>query len=134
MKRAEIHANDVERTMSLKVPGMYSSALLIKTRDGRIYVENGNNLNQVQEQSPEHEYLQYLVSMKNPHVGAEAMKGNRLELPYGVFHDEGIVFEKGKDGAYFESNTGNTFRKLEKIEPLKIKFPETSEGYGIYGD
>ncbi len=62
------------------------------------------------------------------------MKGNRLELPYGVFHDEGIVFEKGKDGAYFESNTGNTFRKLEKIEPLKIKFPETSEGYGIYGD
>ena len=34
MKRAEIHVNDVERTMSLKVPGMYSSALLIKTRDG----------------------------------------------------------------------------------------------------
>ena len=72
MKRAEIHANDVERTMSLKVPGMYSSALLIKTRDGRIYVENGNNLYQVEEQNPEHEYLQYLVNMKNPHVGGES--------------------------------------------------------------
>ena len=58
----------------------------------------------------------------------------RIEMPYGIFQDEGVVFEKRENGVYFDSNIGNTFRKLEPVEELKVNFPKTSEGYGIYGD
>ncbi len=58
----------------------------------------------------------------------------RIEMSYGIFQGEGVVFEKREDGVYFESNIGNTFRKLECVEEPNVNFPETSEGYGIYGD
>ncbi len=58
----------------------------------------------------------------------------RVEMPYGIFPDGGIVLERRKDGVYLDSNIGNTFRKLEPVEESRVNFPKKSEGYGIYGD
>ncbi len=67
----KINIEDVEKTMSLKLPGsMYSapsSALLIKTKGGEIYVEDGNTLYKIPESDPEYGYLLSIADMENPH-------------------------------------------------------------------